>query len=1212
MRAVPFIAFFLSGASSLIFQSLWTRMLHHVFGATSVAISSVLTAFMAGLGLGAWLFGRYADRIRRPLLVYAAAELGVGLCGLLIPTLVRADGWLSDVNGWLRYTLEADSFGFMLARFACVLPILIVPTTLMGSTLPLLARHFVPAQGAAAATSRRVGALYAVNTLGAVAGVFLGSFVLMPWAGVHHTNLVAVSLNLLLAASIWLLRKQLRPAMDDADAEADAGPVEPDAPSDDEAPATLDAPISPLARKLALWTFGVSGACALGYEVVWSRALSMVIGSSVHSFALILLTFLVGIAGGSALASAILPADSRVRSASRGVWVAAPVATALTLVAMSPTLAFGDAVVALTITAAAAIVAFGAARLASQQQRQQAALGDTGQADTPTAALWICTIPIVVAACQVVFALQRKGSLSELAVHGHLPYIAASVVLTMATFLLVLLSLRRSLVLLAACMQLYIALATFGSYVFQDEIPYTFARLVSSIEDLPAHVGTVRFFMFATAGLCTLGATLGMGAMFPITMRLWSSGGQRVGRDVGVVYTSNTLGSIVGSWLPGFVLMPWLGMERTLAVGIWLNLALALTMAVSTSVRSEGDGEDASRVLPRWQRRLVLALSLLIAPLGAAHYLAMQTPHSPLRWNLARMTLGPFRMSLANDVLDPTSWGEPDLVYYRDGISTTVSVEKWGRHLAMKNNGKVDASNGDDMPTQIMVASYPLLLHARGPRDLDVALVGFGSGVTVGAALQFPVRRLDTIELERNVVEAAVDYFADVNHMQRALPQFPYVKEQRLRVLNDDGRNFLASTRRDYDVIISEPSNPWITGVSDLFTVDHFRITKKRLKPDGVYCQWVQLYEMSPDNIKTIYRTFAQQFEHVLVFSAEDMSSDTILVGSDKPLPLHLQPVAEAMKDRRIAAELERAYIHSPHDVFGRVLFASKDELLRYTQYEERKRDGRWQHQLRALGADPCEPADCRRSPAPLNTDDNMRIELAAPRDLIGFSLYDGYLRTFYAADWPYGDLFGRVRHNGQQSLSAEDDAKLAVALAANGRGPQAARFAERATSLAPDSRTAAQALLLLRLLRGDLDHPRVHLQDPVPGPQMDPGTADRLRRGFAEVRRLVGQRAWKPALDAMEAIPSPLRLHSGPALRLLYGQLLYLGADGDRALLRTSVHHLEDSIREDAEFIAQHPEAYYFLARALHALASHDKALRNMRAYMEQQQAGGVVATID
>src|SRR5262249_8893140 len=156
--------------------------------------------------------------------------------------------------------------------------------------------------------------------------------------------------------------------------------------------------------------------------------------------------------------------------------------------------------------------------------------------------------------------------------------------------------------------------------------------------------------------------------------------------------------------------------------------------------------------------------------------------------------------------------------------------------------------------------------------------------------------------------------------------------------------------------------------VSDLFTLDHFRIAKQKLAPGGIYCQWVQLYELSPENVKIIYRTFSELFRYVIVFSAEDLSSDTVMLGSASPLPLDLERVSLGFALPRVAAELERAYIHSPEDVLARVLVSSKEEVAQFSQR------------------------------APLNTDDNARIELAAPRDLIGFERYKGYLETMYAS----------------------------------------------------------------------------------------------------------------------------------------------------------------------------------------------------------------------
>src|SRR5207245_1024565 len=181
------------------------------------------------------------------------------------------------------------------------------------------------------------------------------------------------------------------------------------------------------------------------------------------------------------------------------------------------------------------------------------------------------------------------------------------------------------------------------------------------------------------------------------------------------------------------------------------------------------------------------------------------------------------------------------LLYYRDGIATTVSVERWDKTIALKNNGKVDASNDADMPTQIMVGLTPFFF-TRAPAP-TVAVVGYGSGVTVGAVTQANTGPIDVVELEPAVVEAS-HFFDHVNHAP--------TRDPRVRLHIGDGRNFLFQSPDRFDVIISEPSNPWITGVSNLFTAEYWHMAHGRLAPGGVFCQWAQLYEMSPLHIKTI------------------------------------------------------------------------------------------------------------------------------------------------------------------------------------------------------------------------------------------------------------------------------------------------------------------------------------------------------------------------
>ncbi len=624
---------------------------------------------------------------------------------------------------------------------------------------------------------------------------------------------------------------------------------------------------------------------------------------------------------------------------------------------------------------------------------------------------------------------------------------------------------------------------------------------------------------------------------------------------------------------------------------------------------------DAASDLPLWHAVTVYILAPLIPALLALLWVGTRDHDSWLRWNRTHMTLGVFRLSYAHDMLDESTWGAPDLVYYNDGLTTTVTVERWGRHYALKNNGKVDASNGDDMPTQINVSAYPMLLHPRGPEDLDVAIVGFGSGVTVGTTLKFPVRRVDVIELERSIPEAA-RFFEDVNHLNYALDHWPYVQMDRLQIINDDGRNYLSSTQQQYDVIISEPSNPWITGVSDLFTVDHWRITKRRLRPGGIFCQWVQLYELSPSNIKTIYRTFASQFEHVIVLSADDRSSDTVMLGSDEPIELDLERVRHTYGLPGIAAELERGNIYSPFDVFARTLLANRDEVMAYTEIEYHRRGTesgilgereRWVADPGSTNNTECAAPQCRREPAILNTDDNARIEFEAPNDLIGFSRYEGYLSTIYSDSWPYGmprlahgaDEDGRLVGFGESDAASRNLAELAMSMIAHGRYNWAGDMIERSQQVGRSRETTVALEVHTHLITTEHE-PAVHIEPPIPGPEMDRHTAEQLVDGFDQVREAVDQQAYGAALVAMENIPAPLRLHSGPGMRLLYGYLLYKAADGSFAHYRTAIEHLEDLVRTEEDYVLRHPEVYYYLARSHDANGDYSAALRAMRAYVE------------
>ena len=179
------------------------------------------------------------------------------------------------------------------------------------------------------------------------------------------------------------------------------------------------------------------------------------------------------------------------------------------------------------------------------------------------------------------------------------------------------------------------------------------------------------------------------------------------------------------------------------------------------------------------------------------------------------------------------------------------------------------------------------------------------------------------------------------------------------------------------------------------------------------------------------------------------------MIGSDVELTFDLEHLRAGFAQPGVADELERAYVHSPYDVLARVLLRDRAEVLHYTQIETREVGGRMQAQPASTNQGACAAPGCVRAAAAINTDDNALIEFAAPRDLIGFERYKGYLQTIYADTWPYGSLAGRVRGFTPPPAAAEEHAELALALLAHGRAREASRLLAEAGSVTEATRFA-------------------------------------------------------------------------------------------------------------------------------------------------------------
>jgi spermidine synthase len=395
---------------------------------------------------------------------------------------------------------------------------------------------------------------------------------------------------------------------------------------------------------------------------------------------------------------------------------------------------------------------------------------------------------------------------------------------------------------LASAILAGIAVSAFLLLPFFGILPDLFLALFKTYTENYAYIQLVQFFIVFTVILVP---TTLMGMSLPCLTGMAVRDGERIGKDVGRYYAFNTAGAILGSVLAGFVLIPAIGSQKTIAVGIILELSMAAVFF--------------SLVRPAW-RNIVIPASVA---LGLA---ALVIP----AWDKGVKNLSVYVYPIYSDV--PKNYHSMSrtlsktLLFEREGISSNVAVfglrdgERW-----FNINGKTDGGTGD-MGVQVKLAMFPMVLIPDARR---IAVLGLGTGVTAATAGLFEgVESIDIVELEPAVVEAA-RFFERENG--------GILSDPRARLHIDDGRSFFASRRGAYDVIVSEPSNPWISGVSNLYTVEFFREIRESLAPRGVFGLWVQVYRISLESYRLIVRTFLDVFPDATLWQVGP--GDTLILG---------------------------------------------------------------------------------------------------------------------------------------------------------------------------------------------------------------------------------------------------------------------------------------------------------------------------------------------
>jgi len=778
-----------SGCAALIYEIVWFQLLQLVIGSSAVSLGVLLGSFMGGMCLGSIALAKVVPAPWHPLRVYASLELGIGLLGLLALLIM-------PVVSRLYAPIAGHGLPGILLRGVVAAVCLLPPTMLMGATLPAIARWVETTPHGVS----WLGLFYGGNIAGAVFGCLLVGFYLLRVYDMATATFVAASVNGGVAViALWMAKRtasspRLSPPSDGGEGELLSA-------VQGFNPRTRSASSRGAAKPRAAYVaIALSGLCALGAEVVWTRLLSLLLGPTVYTFSIILAVFLIGLGLGSTAGSLLGRRIAR------------------------PGLALG----------------------------------------------W-CQILLTGAIAWTSWMLSKS-----------LPYWPINPSLSQSPWFLFQLDLARCL-------------------------------------------------------WALLPATILWGASFPLALAAIVSRSEDAGRTVGKVYAANTIGAIVGAVGCSLVVVPWLGTQHTQQALVGISaLAAVLMFAWGTGSASRagspGDGrqdacptramdkveapdrgspsrsvsdankasvceETASRFgraaarraavrdfkVPDkvvWQQAHGIRCFCLVAGCGlVAAILIWSLPGVP--W--VAVAYGRY----------VSAKGDPGkLLYVGEGINASVAVTELGTGVRNFHvSGKVEASTeGLDMRLQRMLGHFPALVH-RDPRS--VLIVGCGAGVTAGSfVVHSNMERIVICEIEPLIPRVVSQYFAKENHNVMSDP--------RTKVVYDDARHYIFTTREKFDIITSDPIHPWVKGVAPLYTREYYQLVKEHLNPGGVVAQWVPLYESSEAAVKSEIATFLAVFPEGTVWSNDEEGEgyDVMLLGQVEPMKID----ADAL-DRRLQRE---------------------------------------------------------------------------------------------------------------------------------------------------------------------------------------------------------------------------------------------------------------------------------------------------------------------
>jgi spermidine synthase len=438
------------------------------------------------------------------------------------------------------------------------------------------------------------------------------------------------------------------------------------------------------------------------------------------------------------------------------------------------------------------------------------------------------------------------------------------------------------------CQMLLAAAMAYAAWMLTSSLPYWPVNPSLNPNSAQGPDPMYLFQLDLVRSLCALlPATVLWGASFPLALASVAARGQDPGRLVGRVYAANTVGAIVGALGASLIMIAWVGTQQTQRVLIALSSLSGLLLLISSlpDPAAATASEEPSHFPPP-SGILLPVLSLLVGS-GLAVLLVASVP--PVPWRL--VALGRYLAVYGED---------RELLYMGEGMNASVAVTKMngGGARNFHISGKIEASTDpQDMRLQRMLGHLPALIH---PHPRSILVVGCGAGITAGSFLTYPeVTNVVICEIEPLIPSVITGYFTNEN--------YDVCHDPRVRIVFDDARHFVLTTRENFDIITSDPIHPWVKGAATLYTRDYFQLCQRRLNAGGLVTQWVPLYESDLPAVKSELATFFDVFPDGTLWSNDQNGEgyDVVLLGGLGPLRIDLDAMeGRVLREKAVSQSL--------------------------------------------------------------------------------------------------------------------------------------------------------------------------------------------------------------------------------------------------------------------------------------------------------------------